>query len=57
VRKLVSEWVEAPLQRAMAANPDDYRACSVITVEFSQPPEPSAADQLYAAPAVTVRFE
>jgi ATP-dependent Clp protease ATP-binding subunit ClpC len=57
VRKLVSEWVEAPLQRAMAANPDGYRTCTVITLEFMQPPEPSAADQPYAAPGVTIRFE
>jgi ATP-dependent Clp protease ATP-binding subunit ClpA len=56
VRKLVADWVEAPLQRAMAADPEGYRRAAAALLEF-EPAEPPAADQPYPAPAVTVRFD
>ncbi|MBA4182151.1 MAG: hypothetical protein C0506_16315 [Anaerolinea sp.] len=57
VRKLVAEWVEASLQRAMAADPDGYRRAATVWVEFTPPAEAPPADQPYPPPAVTVRFE
>jgi ATP-dependent Clp protease ATP-binding subunit ClpC len=57
VRKLVAEWIEAPLQRAMAADPDGYRGAGAVLVGFTPLAEPPAADQPYPAPAVTVRFD
>jgi ATP-dependent Clp protease ATP-binding subunit ClpA len=56
VRKLVAEWVEAPLQRAMSANPDSYRASGSVTIEFTPPNELPANDQPYPPPTVTIRF-
>ncbi len=55
VRKLVSDWVEAPLLRAMAADPDGYRAAVAVTVEFTPPGEPEPG-QPYSDPAASVRF-
>ncbi|AMV24180.1 ATP-dependent Clp protease ATP-binding subunit ClpE [Gemmata sp. SH-PL17] len=57
VRKLVAEWIEAPLQRAMAAAPDEYRRADAVVLEFTPPGEPPAGDQAYPVPDVTVRFE
>ena len=56
VRKLIAEWVEAPLQRAMSMRPDEYRSCAVVSVECVPPPEPEA-EQPYPVPEVSVRFE
>lgn len=57
VRKLVAEWVEAPLQRAMAADPDGYRRAAAVAIEFTTPSETPPADQPYPVPEVTVQFE
>ncbi len=57
VRKLVAEWVEAPLQRAMAANHEGYRRATAVLIDFTSPPEPPEADRLYPPPTVNVRFE
>ena len=57
VRKLVAEWVEAPLQRAMAADPDGYCRAGVVLVGFTPPAEAPPTDQSYPAPQVTIRFE
>jgi ATP-dependent Clp protease ATP-binding subunit ClpA len=57
VRKLVAEWVEAPLQRAMASDPDGYRRAASVRVEYTQPCETPPADQTFPVPAVNVRFE
>ena len=56
VRKLVAEWVEAPLQRAMAADPDGYRRAAAVLIDFG-PPAEAPADQPYPSPVVTVRFD
>ena len=55
VRKLVSDWVEAPLLRAMATDPDGYRTSRRVTLAFAPPPPPEA-DRPYPEPAVSVRF-
>lgn len=57
VRKLMAEWIEAPLQRAMAADPDGYRRAASVAIEFTAPTESPPAEQSYPVPAVTVRFE
>lgn len=57
VRKLVAEWIESPLQRAMAADPDGYRRAAAVLIDFVPPAEPPAADQPYPPPTVTVRFD
>lgn len=57
VRKLVAEWIEAPLQRAMAADPDGYHRAATVLIEFAAPVEPPPADQSYPSPAVTVCFD
>lgn len=56
VRKLIADWLEVPLQRALATDPDGYRRAAAVWVEFTAPPEPEAG-QPYPEPAVTVRFE
>lgn len=56
VRKLIADWLEVPLQRALAADPDGYRAAPAVRVEYTAPPEPEA-EQPYPEPTVTVRFE
>ena len=33
VRRLVTDWVEAPLQRAMAARPDEYRSSTTVELQ------------------------
>lgn len=55
VRKLIAEWIEAPLQRAMAADPGGYHRCQAVAVDFA-PPEVSP-DLPYPDPGVGVRFE
>lgn len=57
VRKLVAEWVEAPLQRAMAADPDGYRRAAAVRLAFAAPVEQPPADQPYPVPAVAVHFD
>lgn len=56
VRKLIADWLEVPLQRALAKDSDGYRRATTVRVEFTAPPEP-AAEQSYPEPTVTVRFE
>jgi ATP-dependent Clp protease ATP-binding subunit ClpA len=55
VRKLLADLVESPLQRAISAGPDEYRACEAVAVDFT-PPAPGPDGQETAAPAVAVRF-
>jgi ATP-dependent Clp protease ATP-binding subunit ClpC len=55
VRKLISEWVEARVQREITQRPGEYRACEAVVLEFL-PPGPAAADGTAPAPAVGVRF-
>jgi len=55
VRKLVAEWVEAPLQRAMASDPEGYQRAKTVTIEFEAGPLPSE-DAPYTQPHVNVRF-
>jgi ATP-dependent Clp protease ATP-binding subunit ClpA len=57
VRKLVAEWVEAPLQRAMANDPDGYHRADSVLVDYAPPAETPPADQPYPVPTVAVRFE
>jgi ATP-dependent Clp protease ATP-binding subunit ClpA len=56
VRKLVSDWVEAPLLRAMAADPDGYREARAVVIDFGPHDEPEN-DHPYPTPMVSVRFE
>jgi ATP-dependent Clp protease ATP-binding subunit ClpA len=55
VRKLISDWVEAPLQRAISGRPAEYRACAAVTLEFVPPPGPGGEPA--QAPDVSVRFD
>lgn len=55
VRKLIAEWVETPLQRAMAADPDGYKVAAGVAIECSLPTEPDAATP-YPDPLVIARF-
>jgi ATP-dependent Clp protease ATP-binding subunit ClpA len=52
VRKLLSDWVEAPLQRAISERPAEYKACAAVILECDAP-EPAVPG---VAPAVSVRF-
>jgi len=56
VRKLVAEWIEAPLQRAMATDPNGYRGCATVSVTFTPLTETPAADQPFPVPTVSVQF-
>jgi hypothetical protein len=51
VRKLIADWVEAPLQRAIAARPDEYRGCQVVVLEFD------SVDATLTTECVQVRFD
>ena len=51
VRKLIADLVECPLQDAISAQPDACRQAARVTVDWAEPPDPSAA------PRVAVRFE
>lgn len=55
VRKLISEWVERPIQRAATAQPDTYRSCDVVALAVSLPE--AAEDDQQPAPKVTVQFQ
>jgi ATP-dependent Clp protease ATP-binding subunit ClpA len=55
VRKLLSDWVEAPVQRAISQRPQEYRGCLGIAVDFTPSTAP-VTDAMPAPPAVTVRF-
>jgi hypothetical protein len=39
-RKLISEWVEANLQRTISRQPEKYQACTQIVLSFAPPPPP-----------------
>ena len=56
VRKLVAEWVEAPLQRAMAVDPDGYQRATAVAVSAAVPADPGG-DRPAAEPDIVVRFE
>ncbi|MFO0824980.1 MAG: AAA family ATPase [Gemmataceae bacterium] len=56
VRKLVAEWIEAPLQRAMATDPYGYRGARTTTVNFTPPSDSPAADQPFPVPNVAIQF-
>jgi ATP-dependent Clp protease ATP-binding subunit ClpC len=56
VRKLIADWLEVPLQKALAEDPEGYRRATTVRVEFTAPPEPEA-EQPYPEPVVTVQFE
>jgi ATP-dependent Clp protease ATP-binding subunit ClpA len=55
VRKLIADWVEAPLQRAIGKQPQEYRDCGVVTLDFV-PPSPVPEGATPAQPTVLVRF-
>jgi hypothetical protein len=57
VRKLVAEWIEAPLQRAMAIDPDSYRKAVAVAFRFTPSSEPPPTDKPFPAPSVDVQFE
>jgi ATP-dependent Clp protease ATP-binding subunit ClpC len=57
VRKLVAEWIESPLQRAMATDPDGYRRATAVVFRFTPLAEPPPTDKPYPAPTVDVLFE
>jgi hypothetical protein len=49
VRKLISEWIEAKLQREIAGAPEMYKGCAHVVLAFTL--------REGAAPDVAVRFE
>lgn len=51
VRKLIADWVEAPLQRAIAVRPDEYRGCRAVALEFD------SVDATLTTERVQVRFD
>ncbi len=55
VRKLIADWIEAPLQRAVTDRPADYRGCENITLDFQSPEAPPAEGPL-PPPKVAVVF-
>jgi ATP-dependent Clp protease ATP-binding subunit ClpA len=55
VRKLLAEWVEARLQRAITERPQEYRQCATVILNIT-PPEPDPLGNGAVAPEVTVRF-
>jgi ATP-dependent Clp protease ATP-binding subunit ClpA len=57
VRKLVAEWVEAPLQRAMANDHEGYQRAKTVSIGFTQPTETPASNQPFPIPGVTIQFE
>ncbi len=54
VRKLLADWLEAPLQRAVSAQVAEYRRCREIVLQVGIPE--AAADAPPGAPSVTVQF-
>jgi ATP-dependent Clp protease ATP-binding subunit ClpA len=57
VRKLISEWVEATLQRETTRRPAEYKGCDTVALDFAPPP-PSSGEGLSAADIlVTFRKE
>jgi ATP-dependent Clp protease ATP-binding subunit ClpA len=50
-RKLVAEWIEAPLQREIAQHPDAYRHCAAVALELVPPPPSVPAENSSAAAA------
>lgn len=55
VRKLMAEWVEAPVQRAMADQPAAYQNAAVVALAFQPAPDPPDG-QPYPPPELSVRF-
>jgi ATP-dependent Clp protease ATP-binding subunit ClpA len=53
VRKLLSDWIEACLQRAITQRPADYKQCDTVQLEFT-PPEKDDRD--LPDVAITVSF-
>jgi len=59
VRKLLSEWVEATLQRAISEDPVAYRACGRVVLEFTRPTIEAATETPAAStesPRISLRF-
>ena len=54
VRKLVSEWMEAALQRETSARPEEYKRCEAVVLEFTPPSTPPEAAPV--APVVSIVF-
>jgi ATP-dependent Clp protease ATP-binding subunit ClpA len=55
VRKLIAEWVEAPVQRETSRQPAAYRAASLVKVEHGPRESPAPTDGA-VAPDITVLF-
>jgi ATP-dependent Clp protease ATP-binding subunit ClpA len=55
VRKLLAEWVEAPVQREVSQRPQEYRDCEEVSLEFV-PPESQSENGAIPLPTVTVTF-
>jgi len=58
VRKLIADWIEAPLQRAVSQQPAEYRACPEVSLAWVPPvpPHPPRPDAPGEAPQVTISF-
>lgn len=54
VRKLLAEWVEAPLQRAVTERSGEYKECEAVVLEFTPPV--GVSPEGAPAPGVEVRF-
>jgi ATP-dependent Clp protease ATP-binding subunit ClpA len=57
VRKLISDRIEAPLQRAISQQPEQYRMSAAVVVEISPAANQEPATDGTAARLSTVRFE
>jgi ATP-dependent Clp protease ATP-binding subunit ClpC len=56
VRKLLSDWIEGPLQRQTTQRIDEYRACTSVRLEFVLPTPVDGATQPQT-PNVCVAFD
>lgn len=54
VGKLISEWIEAKLQRAITLHAQDYKECHTVVLEFT-PPQDSLPEG--TSPEIGVTFE
>jgi ATP-dependent Clp protease ATP-binding subunit ClpA len=55
MRRLLTDWVEANVQKAITERPEEYRGCQVVALEWISPP-PAAEGDPPGRPDVQVHF-
>lgn len=55
VRKLIAEWLEAPLQREITQRPKDYKECASIALKFVLPAN-NPTEGLPGPPSIVITF-